>query len=242
MIIPCIDLMGGKVVQLVRGRDMAVEGGTPEEMLECFSAFPVIQVIDLDQALGRGSNLPIVQRVAGQARTWVGGGVRTVERAQQLIASGAERVIVGTAAFADDGPANDFLERLGASVGRCNVTVALDSMNGRIVLKGWRESTSLSAEEVIARFEPHCSAFLCTYVDREGTMRGTDLNWYRRLRAATGHEITAAGGIATLGEVRQLMDIGVHAALGMAVYTGRLDLGELAALQRRSTGSGSRLS
>ena len=242
MIIPCIDLMGGKVVQLVRGRDKALEGGSPEEMLEAFSAFPVIQVIDLDQALSQGSNLRIVRRVAGRARTWVGGGVRTVERAEQLVESGAERVIVGTAAFADDGPATDFLERLGASVGTRNVTVALDSMNGRIVVKGWRESTSLSAEEVIARFEPHCGAFLCTYVDREGTMLGTDLDWYRRLRAATGHEITAAGGIARLEEVRQLLDIGVHAALGMAVYTGRLDLGELAALQRRAAGAGSRVS
>ena len=242
MIIPCIDLMGGKVVQLVRGRDKAFEGGSPEEMLESFSAFPVIQVIDLDQALGRGSNLPIVQRVAGQARAWVGGGVRTVDRAERLVDSGAERVIVGTAAFANDGPAIDFLERLGESVGTRRVTVALDSMNGRIVVRGWRESTSLSAEEVIERFEPHCGAFLCTYVDREGTMQGTDLDWFRRLRAATGHEITAAGGIATLDEVRQLMDIGVHAALGMAVYTGRLDLGELAALQRRDAEAGNLVS
>lgn len=237
MIIPCIDLMGGKVVQLVRGRDKALEGDSPERMMERFASFPVIQVIDLDQAIGSGSNLEIVRRIAGLARTWVGGGVRTVERARELIDSGAERVIVGTAAFAADGPDSDFLGRLAATVGPSSVTVALDSMNGRIVVRGWRESTSLATEEVIARFEPYCGAFLCTYVDKEGTMQGTDLAWYRRLRAATSHEITAAGGIATLDEVRDLLDIGVHAALGMAVYTGRLDLEELAAMQRAAAPS-----
>lgn len=231
MIIPCIDLMDGKVVQLVRGRDKALEGESPETMLERFAAFPVIQVIDLDQAIGGGSNLRIVRRIAGQARTWVGGGVRTVRRAEELVLSGAERVIVGTSAFVDDGPDVAFLESLGNAVGRQRVIVSLDSMNGRIVVKGWRESTRMTAEDVISRFEPFCGAFLCTYVDKEGTMEGTDLDWYRRLRAATDHEITAAGGIATLDEVRALMDIGVHAALGMAVYSGRLSLQDLAAMQ-----------
>ena len=237
MIIPCIDLMDGKVVQLVRGREKALEGESPDAMLERFSAFPVIQVIDLDQAIGQGSNLPIVRRIAGRARTWVGGGVRTLERAEDLVRSGAERVIVGTAAFSDNGPNSDFLEALAQNIGRERLIVSLDSMNGRIVIRGWRESTALTAEEVISRFEPYCGAFLCTYVDKEGTMQGTDLDWYRRLRAATDHEITAAGGIASVAEIRTLVDIGVHAALGMAVYTGHLKLDELAELQRLSTGS-----
>lgn len=237
MIIPCIDLMDGKVVQLVRGREKALEGDSPDAMLERFSAFPVIQVIDLDQAIGQGSNLPIVRRIAGQARTWVGGGVRTLERAQDLVRSGAERVIVGTAAFCDNGPNSDFLEALARNIGRERLIISLDSMNGRIVIKGWRESTALTAEEVISRFEPYCGAFLCTYVDKEGTMQGTDLDWYRRLRAATDHEITAAGGIASISEIRTLVEIGVHAALGMAVYTGHLKLDALAELQRLSTGS-----
>ncbi len=240
MIIPCIDLMDGKVVQLVRGREKALEGESPDTMLKRFSAFPVIQVIDLDQAIGQGSNLPIVRRIAGKARTWVGGGVRTLERAEDLVRSGAERVIVGTAAFSDNGPNSDLLEALASSIGRERLIVSLDSMNGRIVIRGWRESTSLAAEEVISRFEPYCGAFLCTYVDKEGTMEGTDLDWYRRLRAATDHEITAAGGIASIAEIRTLVDIGVHAALGMAVYTGYLKLDELAELQRLSTGSAAR--
>ncbi|MXY68245.1 MAG: 1-(5-phosphoribosyl)-5-[(5-phosphoribosylamino)methylideneamino] imidazole-4-carboxamide isomerase [Acidobacteriia bacterium] len=240
MIIPCIDLMDGKVVQLVRGREKALEGESPDTMLERFSAFPVIQVIDLDQAIGQGSNLPIVRRIAGRARTWVGGGVRTLERAEDLVRSGAERVIVGTAAFCDNGPNSDFLEALARSIGPERLIVSLDSMNGRIVIRGWRESTALTAEEVVSRFEPYCGAFLCTYVDKEGTMQGTDLEWYRRLRAATDHEITAAGGIASISEIRALVDIGVHAALGMAVYTGHLKLDELAELQRLSTGSAAR--
>lgn len=240
MIIPCIDLMDGKVVQLVRGREKALEGESPEIMLERFSAFPVIQVIDLDQAIGKGSNLPIVRRIAGRARTWIGGGVRTLERAEDLVRSGAERVIVGTAAFSENGPNSDFLEALASSIGRERLIVSLDSMNGRIVIRGWRESTALTAEEVISRFEQYCGAFLCTYVDKEGTMQGTDLDWYRRLRAATDHEITAAGGIASIAEIRTLVDIGVHAALGMAVYTGHLKLDELSELQCLSTGSAAR--
>ncbi len=238
MIIPCIDLMDGKVVQLVRGREKALEGDSPEAMLERFAAFPVIQVIDLDQAIGRGSNLAIVRRIAGRTRTWVGGGVRSAERARELVDCGAERVIVGTAAVAADGPDTAFLERLDAAVGARKVTVALDSTGGRVAVKGWRESTRLAAENVIARFEPHCGAFLCTCIDKEGTMEGTDMAWYRRLRAATDREITAAGGIATLGEIRDLAGIGMHVALGMAVYTGRLDLGALAALQTHEESRG----
>ncbi len=230
IVIPCIDLMGGKVVQLVRGREKALEAESPEAMLERFARFPVVQVIDLDQAIGQGSNLPIVQRIAGQARTWVGGGVRSADRAAEMVACGAERVIVGTAAFGPDGPDIAFLEQLGSVVGPERVIVSLDSMNGRVVVRGWRESTNVRAESVISQLEPYCGAVLCTYVDNEGTMQGTDLEWYRRLRASTGLEITAAGGIASLDEVRTLLGMGVHAALGMAVYSGRLRLKDLAGM------------
>ncbi|MBI3695307.1 MAG: 1-(5-phosphoribosyl)-5-[(5-phosphoribosylamino)methylideneamino] imidazole-4-carboxamide isomerase [Acidobacteria bacterium] len=189
MILPCIDLMGGKVVQLRQGREKALEGDPPLEMLKKFAAFPQIQVIDLDAALGQGSNDAIVCELAARAVARVGGGVRTVERAQALLAAGACRVIVGTAAFTPEG------------------------IN--------RQS----------QLEPYCSGFLCTCVDKEGMLEGTDLDWFRRLRAATRHEITAAGGITTLDEIRALAEIGIHAALGMAVYTGRLSLQELAMLE-----------
>jgi phosphoribosylformimino-5-aminoimidazole carboxamide ribonucleotide (ProFAR) isomerase len=151
--------------------------------------------------------------------------VRTSDRARKLIEQGAHRVIVGTAAF------TPVIEEIAAAVGPERVIIALDSKNGKIVVKGWRETTAFTAEEVIQRLEPFCGGFLCTYVDKEGMLQGTDLDWFRRLRAATQHEITAAGGITTLDEIRELSAMNVHAALGMAVYTGRLNLDELAAVQ-----------
>ena len=230
MILPCIDLMDGKVVQLVQGRDKALEGDAPLEMLRKFAAFPQIQVIDLDAAIGKGSNDELVRLLAGRAVTRVGGGVRTVERARALVAQGAHRVIVGTSAFTPEGVNEPFLKSLIEAIGRERLIVALDSKEGRIVVKGWREATAFTAEQVLATLEPYCSGFLCTYVDKEGMLQGTDLSWFRRLRNATALELTAAGGITTIGEVRELLAMDIHAALGMAIYTGRLSLDELAAL------------
>ncbi|MHB8526475.1 MAG: 1-(5-phosphoribosyl)-5-[(5-phosphoribosylamino)methylideneamino]imidazole-4-carboxamide isomerase [Candidatus Acidiferrales bacterium] len=222
MIIPCIDLMDGKVVQLVQGRDKAVEGDAPLEMIRKFSAFPEIQVIDLDRAMRRGENDALVELLVSQAKCRVGGGIRTAERAQKLVERGAHRVIIGTAAF------THALEEIAAAVGSDRVIIALDSRAGKVVVNGWQEATSVTAEEVIARLEPFCSGFLCTYVDKEGMMQGTDLTWFRRLRAATQHELTAAGGIATVDEIQELAAMRIHAALGMAIYTGRLNLAALA--------------
>ena len=227
MIIPCIDLMDGKVVQLIQGRDKALEGGTPDEMLQKFAAFPQIQVIDLDATLGRGSNDDLVRLIASKAVCRIGGGVRSVERARALLAQGAHRIIVGTSAFTGGGINAPLLAALGDAVGRDRLHIALDSKAGRIVIKGWQESLALTAEEVLSQLEPYCSGFLCTYVDKEGMMQGTDLAWFRRLRAATSLDLTAAGGITTLDEVKALLAMNIDAALGMAIYTGRLKLEEL---------------
>jgi phosphoribosylformimino-5-aminoimidazole carboxamide ribotide isomerase len=216
--------MDGKVVQLVQGRDKALEGDAPLEMLAKFAGFPEIQVIDLDAAMGRGENAGLVETLASRAKCRVGGGVRTVERARGLVEAGAHRVIVGTAAF------SPVLAEIAREIGRERVIVALDSKGGRVVVKGWKEATEFSAEEVTGRLEEHCSGFLCTYVDKEGMMQGTDLEWFRRLRAATARELTAAGGITTMEEIRELSAMGIHCAVGMAVYTGRLELAELARL------------
>jgi phosphoribosylformimino-5-aminoimidazole carboxamide ribotide isomerase len=225
MIIPCIDLMGGKVVQLVQGREKALEGGTPLEMLQRFSAFPQIQVIDLDAAMGQGSNDDLVELIASRAAARVGGGVRSPDRARGLIEQGAFRVIVGTAAF--DKP---LLNKIADAVGAERLIIALDSKGGKVVVKGWQEATEFTAEEMIPHLEPFCSGFLCTYVDKEGMLQGTDLDWFRRLRTLTKHELTAAGGITTIEEIRELQSLGIHAALGMAIYTGRLNLEQLATL------------
>jgi phosphoribosylformimino-5-aminoimidazole carboxamide ribotide isomerase len=223
VIIPCIDLMGGKVVQLIQGREKALEAEGPPAMLEKFRAFPQIQVIDLDAAMNKGSNDALVELVARRAIARVGGGVRSPERARALIEQGAYRVIVGTAAFD-----REKLTAIVAAVGPDRLIIALDSKGGKVVTHGWQEATNFTAEEMVHQLEPYCSGFLCTYVDKEGMLQGTDLDWFRRLRAATRHELTAAGGITTIEEIQVLHQLGIHAALGMAIYTGRLDLNELA--------------
>lgn len=230
LIIPCIDLMEGKVVQLVQGKEKALEGDHPHRMLERFEGFPVIQVIDLDAALGRGQNDAIMEDLATRAHIRAGGGVRSRQRAQSLIALGVDKVIVGTAAFDAKGIREAFLADLAEAVGPERIQIALDSKGGRIVVRGWKEATELTAVEVLQQLEPYCSSFLCTYVDKEGMMQGTDLAWFATLRAATRHEITAAGGVTTMDDVRTLLAMNVNAALGMAIYTGRLDLNELLAL------------
>ncbi len=227
MIVPCIDLQDGKVVQLVQGREKALEGEAPLVMLERFAGFPEIQVIDLDAAMGRGANDEIVELLAGRAKCRVGGGVRTPERATALVKQGASQVIVGTAAF------TPVLKDIAAAVGKERILVALDSKFGKIVVKGWQESTNLTAVDVIKELEPFCGGFLCTYVDKEGMLQGTDLDWFAQLRAATTLPITAAGGITTIDDILALDKLHIDAALGMAIYTGRLKLEDLKELPIR---------
>lgn len=224
--------MNGKAVQLVQGRDKALEEESPLAVLDRFTGFPEIQVIDLDAAMGCGNNDELVGLLASRAVARVGGGVRTVERAQALTSHGARRVIVGTSAFHTSGINHEFLASLSAAIGPERLIVALDSKDGRIVVRGWRESTNLTAEQVIGPLEPYCSGFLCTYVDKEGMMQGTNLDWFRALRAVTGHAITAAGGVTTLDDIRALQKMGIDAAIGMAIYTGRLNLEDLRLIAR----------
>jgi phosphoribosylformimino-5-aminoimidazole carboxamide ribonucleotide (ProFAR) isomerase len=180
--------------------------------------------------MGTGSNDAIVGHLANRATVRVGGGVRTVERAHQLVAQGAFRVIVGTSVFSAAGPDTAFLNSLNQSIGKERITIALDSKAGHIVIKGWRESTRWTAIDIIAELEPYCSGFLCTYVDKEGMMKGTDLAWFESLRKTTEHELVAAGGITTLDEIRALTSMDIHCAIGMAIYTGRLQLQDLRAI------------
>ena len=236
MIIPCIDLMGGKAVQLIQGRDKALEEDSVMAVLERFAGFPEIQVIDLDAALGRGSNDELVRELAARAITRVGGGVRSTQRAQTLVAQGAHRVIVGTAACDANGIHREFLRTLVEAVGQERLIIALDSKADHIVTEGWQKATTFTAEEVIRSLEPYCSGFLCTYVDKEGMMQGTNLDWFRRLRAATNHEMTAAGGVTTIEDIAALREMHIHAAIGMAIYTGRLDLAELLKMEKSQVG------
>jgi phosphoribosylformimino-5-aminoimidazole carboxamide ribotide isomerase len=233
VIIPCIDLMDGKAVQLVQGREKVLERSA-DEMLAAFQGFPQIQVIDLDAAMNRGSNAQQVEYLARHATIRAGGGVRTTGRAIELIGQGAYRVIIGTAAFSEDGLNRTFLQELASAAGTQKITIALDSKYGHIVVNGWKQETVWTAQEVIAELEPYCSGFLCTYVDKEGMMQGTNLAWFESLRRATNHELVAAGGITTLADVEALSAMNIHCAIGMSIYTGKLSLDELRRLNEVS--------
>ncbi len=229
MIIPCIDLMDGKVVQLRQGREKVLEGKSLDQMLRLFAGFPEIQVIDLDAAIGQGTNHELLEYLAARACIRAGGGVRDVNRAIELVEQGVYRVIVGTAAFTRHGINKSLLSQLRDAIGPERLTIALDSKDGQIVVKGWREAINHTALDLISDLEPYCSGFLCTYVDKEGMMQGTNLDWFRQLRSATRHELIAAGGITTMDDVKALSRMHVHCAIGMSIYTGRLSLDELRA-------------
>jgi len=224
MLIPCIDLQGGRAVQLVRGRRRALAVDDVLGLLDRFRDYPVLHVIDLDAAMRKGSNAHWIKLICRNARreVRVGGGIRTVARAEKILSWGAEKIIVGSAAFRGGEVDRRFLGALAKKVGRKHVIVALDTERGRIVVRGWRERLKLRPGDVIPALEPFCSGFLSTFVDNEGTMKGTDLSWFRSLRRATSLPITAAGGIRSMREIQALEKAGMDAAVGMAIYTGTL--------------------
>jgi phosphoribosylformimino-5-aminoimidazole carboxamide ribotide isomerase len=227
MLIPCIDLQAGRAVQLVHGRERKLAVEDVLGLLDRFGGYPLIHVIDLDAAMRKGSNARLVRRLCAEARrrklrVRVGGGIRTVARAARIAGWGAEKVIVGSAAFRDGRVNRAFLARLVRRVGRNRIIVALDTEQGRILVRGWREKLRMRPEEVIPELEKYASEFLCTYVDAEGTMRGTNLAWFRALRRATRLPITAAGGIRSKAEIRALARMKMDAAVGMALYTGKI--------------------
>jgi phosphoribosylformimino-5-aminoimidazole carboxamide ribonucleotide (ProFAR) isomerase len=218
MIIPCIDLMGGKVVQLVQGREKFLELPDPLAVLEKFAAYPQIQVIDLDGALGRGDHSDIIRQLCKRKPCRVGGGIRTVEKALRVVQGGAHKVIVGSSAFTPCGINAEFLRPLLAAVPREKLMVAVDCLGDRVAIRGWRETLPLTPAQALAQLEPYCSEFLCTYIDAEGKLQGTNLAWFRSLRSITQLPITAAGGITTDEEINALEEMGMNAALGMAIY------------------------
>ena len=228
MLIPCIDLQSGQAVQLVHGRRRELVVSDVFGWLRKFKKYPWLHVIDLDAAMGKGVNDDLVRKLCVRARkdfqmhVRVGGGIRSVSRAQEIIAWGARQIIIGSAAFHRGGVNTLFLKQLTKKVPPKRVIIALDTACGEITIHGWRKRLPLRAEQVMARLEPFCAGFLCTDVDREGTMTGANLEWFRSLRTATSHPIIAAGGIKTRGEVAILDKIGMDAAVGMAVYKKRL--------------------
>jgi phosphoribosylformimino-5-aminoimidazole carboxamide ribotide isomerase len=224
MLIPSIDLRGGRVVQLVQGQRLALAFDDVFEWVERFTGFPRVQIIDLDGALGTGANDDLVRAICARLPCRVGGGIRDAGRARMWLDAGAAEVIVGSSLFTADGIDEAFAAGLAAAVGVERVIGALDSAGGHVVVRGWREATTLTAAAAARALEPYCGGVLYTHVDTEGLMGGIDMDAVRRVRAATTRPMSAAGGITTEADIAALDTIGVDAVVGMAIYTGRLSL------------------
>ncbi len=223
MLIPSIDLKDGAVVQLVRGETLAIRDEDVFRWVRRFERFPKVQVIDLDAAMGRGENLALVRQIAGALSCRVGGGIRTVERARDLLAAGAQQIIAGSSLFAAGAPDLAFAQTLCDGIGREHVIAAVDSRGGHVVIHGWKTVLPLTAVEAVGALEPYCDEFLYTHVDTEGLMGGTNFEAILAVRRATTRRVTAAGGITTQAEIDRLHAHGVDAVVGMAIYTGALD-------------------
>lgn len=234
MLIPSIDLQGGRVVQLVQGDKLAIASDDLDGWIEKFAKFPKVQLIDLDAAMSRGNNDALVNRIAARLPCRVGGGVRSVRRAEELIAAGAQAVIAGSGLFNAGragalAPAElaglinfDFAQALASTIGMHRVIAAVDSKAGQVVIHGWKTTLPLTAVQAVAALEPYCEEFLYTHVDKEGLMQGTDMDAIRAVANATGRKLTAAGGITTRAEIDALHVLGIDAVVGMAIYTGSL--------------------
>ena len=229
MLIPSIDLRKGKVVQLVQGEKLAIESDDLDGWVEKFSKFPAVQLIDLDAAMGVGTNDALVRQIAARLPCRVGGGIRSVGRAEDVLAAGAKAVIVGSAFFdvrrsAEEGGVikHDFARALADAVGMHRVIGAVDAKAGRVVIHGWKTTLPITPAQAVKALEPYCGEFLYTHVDKEGLMQGTDMDAIRAVANATSSKVTAAGGITTREEIDALHALGIDAVVGMAIYTGAL--------------------
>jgi phosphoribosylformimino-5-aminoimidazole carboxamide ribotide isomerase len=222
VLIPSIDLMGGKIVQLVQGERKALEFSDFDAWIERFAAYPMVQLIDLDAAIGTGSNRDLLARFTSRLPCQVGGGIRSVAAALEVLAAGARRIIVGSALVQGKEVNTAFAAELAQAVGADRVIAALDSRGGKVAVRGWRELADVTPVTMLREVEPYCSGFLYTHIETEGLMQGIPLDVVRELRRATSHQLIVAGGICSQQEVDALDAMQVDAVVGMAIYTGRL--------------------
>jgi phosphoribosylformimino-5-aminoimidazole carboxamide ribotide isomerase len=220
MLIPSIDLMGGKIVQLVQGSKKALEFDDPEEWIDRFRKYPLVQLIDLDAALGRSHNRDLVREIARQLPCQVGGGIRTIEAAKEILSTGAKRIILGSSLISNGAINLNFAREISTQLGSEKLVFAIDSRTGRVAIKGWQEITSITAAEMIPALDPFCSAFLYTNIDTEGLLQGLPLDAVGALRVATSRQFIAAGGIRSQNEIDTLDALGIDAVVGMAIYQG----------------------
>ncbi|HET6177930.1 MAG TPA: 1-(5-phosphoribosyl)-5-[(5-phosphoribosylamino)methylideneamino] imidazole-4-carboxamide isomerase [Candidatus Sulfotelmatobacter sp.] len=220
MLIPSIDLMNGKIVQLVQGSRKALEFDDFGEWVDRFSKYPLVQLIDLDAAMGRGNNRDLVRKFSRQLPCQVGGGIRTIEAARSILESGARRVILGSSLISKGAIHVAFAQDAATEIGPEKLVFAADCRGGHVAIKGWQETTGITAVDMMRALESCCSAFLYTHIDSEGLLRGIPLDVVRELRGATSRQLIAAGGIRSHEEVAALDALGVDAVVGMAIYMG----------------------
>jgi len=222
MLVPAMDLMGGKVVQLEQGKKKVLEYANPRPWIDRFQSFPLVHLIDLDAAMQNGDNRSLVGELVQHLPCQVGGGVRTVETARELLAAGARAVILGSALVRDGVPNTQIAQELAKQIGAERLVFAVDSKQGRVATDAWRSTTALTPVGLMRALEEWCGAFLYTRVDGEGLMGGMPLEPVKELRAATTRRLFVAGGIRSDEEVAALDALGVDAIVGMALYRGKL--------------------
>ena len=223
MLIPSIDLLGGRIVQLVQGEKLRLAFDDFEYWIAKFARFPLVQLIDLDAAMRQGDNSALVAQIARRLPCQVGGGIHSIQRAKQVLDAGAKRVILGSALFSDRGTVNaDFAAELAEAVGAEQVVAGIDTKNGRIAVRGWKAQVELTPDEAIPQLDAHVAAFLYTNVDGEGMLQGFPIAAAERLLKLTKRQLIVAGGIRSQQEIDALDALGADAVVGMAVYTNLL--------------------
>jgi phosphoribosylformimino-5-aminoimidazole carboxamide ribotide isomerase len=252
MLIPSIDLMGGRIVQLVQGETLKLSFDDFDYWIERFGRYPLVQLIDLDAAMRQGENSALIAMICKRLPCQVGGGLRTAEDGQRLLDAGAKRVIYGSSLFGDEpetvpptrsdeagtdgAPVRsggvkrrhkvirlEFAEGLKRALGEDALCFSVDTKGGKVAVRGWKESVELGPEEAVTWLEDCCAAFLYTHVDTEGTMQGFPLDVAAILRSTTAKQLIVAGGIKEMAEVEALDAMGVDAVAGMAVYSGVME-------------------
>jgi phosphoribosylformimino-5-aminoimidazole carboxamide ribotide isomerase len=243
MLIPSIDLMGGRIVQLVQGETLKLAFDDFEYWIERFAKYPLVQLIDLDAAMRQGENRALIEMICRRLPCQVGGGLKTAEDGRALLDAGAQRVIYGSSLFGVDDVEThisearcgapsarrhkviklEFAEALKKALGEGALCFAVDTKGGRVAVKGWKDQVDLTPEEAVTWLEDCCAAFLYTHVDTEGTMRGFPIDVAAVLRACTAKQLIVAGGIKERAEVDALDAMGVDAVAGMAVYSGAME-------------------
>ncbi|HUN90008.1 MAG TPA: HisA/HisF-related TIM barrel protein [Terriglobales bacterium] len=222
MLIPSIDLMSGKIVQLVQGEKKALDFDDFEYWIERFAKYPLVQLVDLDAAIGTGHNRHLLSRFISRLPCQVGGGIRDISTAEEIAAMGARRIVIGSALFADGRIQHEFAALFARAITPEKLTFAVDAKQGRVAIHGWRTLTEFTAAQAMRELNEWCRTFLYTHIETEGMLKGFPAEVIPELQLATNRKLIVAGGISSMDEVHRLDGMGVDSIVGMAIYTGRI--------------------